>query len=125
MFATANRQTVILICGPTDMRKSIDGLSAIVAYGLEKEPCSELLFVFCNRQRNKLKVLQWASSGFWLHYKRLGKGVFQWPGIEDEELGRTISTRQLNWLLDGLPLQIPQAHPMLGYRCHDCEYRKN
>lgn len=120
MFATANQQTVILICGPTDMRKAIDGLSNIVAYELEKEPCSELLFVFCNRQRNKLKILQWASSGFWLHYKRLEKGVFQWPGIEDEKLGLTISRRQLNWLLDGLPLQLPQAHSNLQYHYHDC-----
>ena len=120
MFSNSTNQVVILICGPTDMRKSIDGLSNIVAYSLENEPCSDKLFVFCNRQRNKLKILHWASNGFWLHYKRLEKGVFQWPGIEDDELGLTISTRQLNWLLDGLPLQLPQAHSNLQYHYHDC-----
>jgi len=120
MFATASQQTVILICGPTAMRKSIDGLSNIVAYALEKEPCSEPLFVFCNWQRNKLKILQWASNGFWLHYKRLEKGVFQWPGIKDEKLGLTISIRQLNWLLEGLPLPLPQAHSVLEYHYHNC-----
>ncbi|WP_206922417.1 IS66 family insertion sequence element accessory protein TnpB [Alicyclobacillus suci] len=43
------------------------------------DPFSPCLFVFCNRQRDKLKVLQWDHSGFWLHYKRLERGRFQWP----------------------------------------------
>jgi transposase len=120
MFTTAHQQTVILVCGPTDMRKSIDGLSNIVAYSLAQEPCSDKLFVFCNRQRDKLKILQWSSNGFWLHYKRLEQGVFQWPGIEDDELGLTVTTRQLNWLLDGLPLHLPQAHRAVEYHYHDC-----
>ncbi|QQX80920.1 IS66 family insertion sequence element accessory protein TnpB [Shewanella sp. KX20019] len=44
------------------------------------------MFVFCNRQRNKLKILQWPSNGFWLHYKRLEKNTFKCPGIKDEQL---------------------------------------
>ena len=48
MFGNSTRLDVTLICGITDMRKSIDGLSNIVAYELQQEPCNEHLFVFCN-----------------------------------------------------------------------------
>jgi transposase len=119
MFTASAQLNVTLICGPTDMRKAIDGLCNIVAYDLEKEPCNEHIFVFCGRARDKIKILQWASNGFWLHYKRLEKGHFQWPGIDDEQLSLQISPRQLNWLLDGLPLNFKEAHPHLTYRYHD------
>lgn len=120
MFGFSDALPVVLICGVTDMRKSIDGLAYIVAYDLEMEPCSEKLFVFCGRRRDRLKILHWSANGFWLHYKRLEKGTFKWPGIDDDELSLTITSRQLNWLLDGLPLDLSQAHPHLIYRYHDC-----
>ncbi|MDT3275843.1 IS66 family insertion sequence element accessory protein TnpB [Shewanella sp. SP2S2-4] len=119
MFGNGTRLDVTLICGSTDMRKSIDGLSNIVAYELQQEPCNERLFVFCNQRRNKLKILQWAANGFWLHYKRLELATFDWPGIEDEQLSLQISSQQLDWLLAGLPLTQPQAHPRLCYHYHD------
>ena len=119
MFSAYSQQHVTLICGATDMRKAIDGLCNIVAYDLVKEPCSEQLFVFCGRARDKIKILQWSHNGFWLHYKRLEKGHFQWPGIDDESLSIQVSSRQLNWLLDGLSLQSQDAHPHLTYRYHD------
>ena len=120
MFPLSSQLKVTLICGPTDMRKAIDGLSNIVAYELEQEPCSEQLFVFCGRRRDKIKILQWVNNGFWLHYKRLEKGTFHWPGIEDDELALTVSARQLNWLLEGLPLVQDKAHPALSYHYHAC-----
>ena len=119
MFPVSSQLKVTLVCGPTDMRKAIDGLSNIVAYELEQEPCSEQLFVFCGRRRDKIKILQWVNNGFWLYYKRLEKGTFQWPAIGDDELALTISARQLNWLLEGLPLIQDKAHPSLTYRYHD------
>ena len=119
MFGNSTRLDVTLICGITDMRKSIDGLSNIVAYELQQEPCNEHLFVFCNRQRNKLKILQWASNGFWLHYKRLEQNTFKWPGIEDEQLSLRITPQQLDWLISGLPLTQPHANPALCYHYHD------
>lgn len=64
MFTASSQLRVILICGPTDMRKAIDGLCNIVAYDLEKEPCGDHIFVFCGRARDKVKTLQWASNGF-------------------------------------------------------------
>jgi len=64
MFTASSQLNVTLICGFTDMRKAIDGLSNIVAYDLEKEPCSEQLFVFCGRARDKIKILQWSNFGY-------------------------------------------------------------
>ena len=89
------------------MRKSIDGLAVLVQQGFALNPFSPALFVFCNKERNKLKILQWDHNGFWLHYRRLEKGKFQWP-MQGESL--TVTSRELNWLLDGLPIHQCQAH---------------
>ncbi|CUB06875.1 IS66 family insertion sequence element accessory protein TnpB [Marinomonas fungiae] len=56
MIGVSESLPVILICGTTHMRKSIDGLCTIVVYELEQEPCSDCLFVFCGRTRNRLKI---------------------------------------------------------------------
>ena len=101
--------------GPTDMRKSIDGLCAMVKYFLDEEPVSDKLFVFCNRAHDKIKILQWSTNGFWLHYKRLEKGRFKWPDTVDDSASQVIGKRELNWLLDGLPLNQPKAHKTLKY----------
>ena len=112
---TEKRQNVHLILGATDMRKSIDGLCALVKYFLDEDPVSDQLFVFCNRSRDKVKILQWATNGFWLHYKRLEKGRFKWPQPEDEQVSQMVGRRELNWLLDGLPLHQPSAHPQINF----------
>ncbi|WP_192597511.1 IS66 family insertion sequence element accessory protein TnpB [Sporosarcina limicola] len=75
---------VYLACGHTDLRKSIDGLAAIVQEGFQLDSFSPSLFVFCNRRRDKLKILHWDHNGFWLYYRRLENGLFQWPKNELE-----------------------------------------
>ncbi|WP_336775109.1 IS66 family insertion sequence element accessory protein TnpB [Paenibacillus sp. MMO-58] len=70
---------VFLAYGSTDLRKSIDGLAAIVQESFGLDPFSSGLFVFCNRAFNKLKILYWNYNGFWLYYRRLERGRFQWP----------------------------------------------
>jgi len=100
---------VYLACGHTDLRKSIDGLATIVQEGFQLDPFSPSLFVFCNRKRDKLKILHWDHNGFWLYYRRLENGLFQWPDHSNTQ-PLSISPRQLNWLLDGLPHEQTQAH---------------
>ncbi|GFO72750.1 transposase, IS66 family [Bathymodiolus japonicus methanotrophic gill symbiont] len=100
---------VYLATGVTDMRKSINGLSLIVSEQLGHNPLAGSAFVFCNRSRDKLKILYWECNGFWLYYRRLDKGKFQWPN-ESNEQTLTLNLRELHWLLDGLSYQQVQAH---------------
>ena len=104
-----------LACGATDLRKSIDSLAAQVQQAFRHDPCGPALFVVCNRERDKVKILEWEVSGFWLHYKRLERGRFPWPAAEAAPLG-TVDARQLHWLLAGLAWEQPQAHRALRGR---------
>ena len=108
-------ERVYLACGSTDLRKSIDGLAALVSHGFALDPFSDCLFVFCNRERNKLKILYWDHNGFWLYYRRLERGRFRWPKTAEDE-PRAISRRQLQWLLDGLDLNQRRAHKSVAAR---------
>lgn len=102
---------VYLARGSTDLRKSIDGLAILVKKSFDLDPFSPNLFVFCNKQRDKLKLLYWDECGFWLYYRRLERGKFQWPSDSHGLAPLKITRRQLNWLLDGLSLEQKQAHP--------------
>lgn len=107
--------SIYLACGSTDLRKSIDGLAALVQEGFHLDPCSSSWFVFCNRQRDKLKILHWEHNGFWVYYRRLEEGTFAWPNDADTAV-MPIAARQLRWLLDGLALIQNRAHPALEAR---------
>lgn len=89
---------IYLACGRTDMRKSIDGLAAIVEGSFKLDPFSAALFVFCNRGRDRLKILEWDGDGFWLYFKRLEKGRFKWPAEGDEET-MTLDREEFHHLL--------------------------
>jgi len=106
---------VYLYRGVVDMRKSIDGLSAIIEQELSLSPFSEKLFVFCNRRRDKIKVLYWERSGFVLWYKRLEKHRFPWPS-RDKEGVLQMTGRELNWLLDGIDFFRIKPHETLSYQ---------
>jgi transposase len=94
---------VYLCCGHTDMRKSINGLMILVQNSFSLDPFSGSLFVFCNRKRDRLKILEWDTDGFWLYFKRLERGHFRWPGIgadktmvlTDEEFACLIGSAKL------------------------------
>ena len=113
MLIGAEVEKVYLACGSTDMRKSIDGLAAIVQVSFSLDPFSTCLFVFCNKNRNKLKILHWQQNGFWLYYRRLEKGNFQWPK-HSNSYPLEVGIRELGWLLDGLSLEQKKAHPKVA-----------
>jgi transposase len=115
MLSEIQSRRVYLASEPMDMRKSIDGLAAIVQQCFNLDPFSPSLFVFCNKYRNKVKVLEWTHCGFWLHYLRLEKGKFQWPPSNGTDTIR-IDLRQLRWLLDGLSIAQRQAHKEIKAR---------
>jgi transposase len=110
MLTPSDGMTVYLACGSTDLRKSIDGLAAIVKYSFDLNVFSNSLFVFCNHGRNRLKILYWDHNGFWLYYRRLDSGTFKWPKHGSGPATLAVSRRQLQWLLDGLALEQHKAH---------------
>ncbi len=109
MLTDAAIERVYLAPGPTDLRKSIDGLAALVSQSFARDPFAPCLFVFFTRQHDKLKILYWEHNGFWLYYRRLERGRFRWPSIP-AAAPLVISRRQFRWLLDGLTWEQPQAH---------------
>jgi transposase len=120
MLSDSGPEKVYLACGSTDLRKSIDGLAALVQQGFDLDPFTDAWFVFCNRDRDKLKLLRWDHNGFWLYYRRLERGRFQWPKTSAKEGSpeptQVVSRRQLAWLLDGLNLEQRRAHPVVSAR---------
>lgn len=108
MFTNLRMDQVFIGCGPTDLRKSVDGLAAIVQESFQLDPFSSHLFVFCNRKKDKLKILHWDHNGFWLFYRRLEEGLFDWPDEATTPL--KISGRQFKWLLEGLPMNQKSSH---------------
>ncbi len=104
MIRFANKN-VYLACGHTDMRKSINGLAAVVEGSFKLDPFDDALFVFCNRSRDRLKILEWDGDGFWLHFKRLEKGHFKWPG-EGDVATITLTSDELEILLGGAKIEL-------------------
>jgi transposase len=88
---------------PIDFRRQIDGLVMLVADHLQLNPTSGQLFLFRNRQANKIKMLCWDRNGFWLCYKRLEKGRLKFPKINETAL--SLTSDQLGWLLSGLDFE--------------------
>lgn len=95
---------VYLACGKTDMRKSINGLSVIVQASFSLDPMNGALFVFCNGNRDRIKILEWDGDGYWLYFKRLEKGHFRWPA-PGEDATMTLSGEELSILLGGARIE--------------------
>ncbi len=100
-------KNIYLACGYTDMRKSIDGLAAMVQEQFHLDPFSQSLYLFCGRRRDRLKVLFWEGDGFVLLYKRLENGNFKWPRHEKEV--RPLTRQEFKWLMEGLEIDQPKA----------------
>ncbi len=100
---------------PVDFRKSINGLSVIVESEMALSPLSGALFVFCNKKRDKLKLLYWDKSGFALWYKRLEQDKFRWPRRMRETV-IVLTEGQLHWLLQGYDITKMQPHRALNYQ---------
>lgn len=90
------------------MRKSIDGLCAIIEEQLKMDPSSSALFLFCGRRRDRIKALFREADGFVLIYKRLSvRGGYQWPRKQSEV--RNLSWREFDWLMSGIDIDQPKA----------------
>jgi transposase len=111
MFLNNQNIKVFLYLGKTDMRKSVNGLSLIVQEVIKQNIFDENLYVFCSKNKTRIKILYWDKTGFCLWYKRLEKDKFRWPKNQEEAM--QISAEQLSWLLKGIDFN--SAHKYLEF----------
>jgi transposase len=96
-----------------DGRKNINGLALLVEQDLGLDPFAAAVYVFSNRRRNRVKLLLWDRTGFWLLMKRLEADRFVWP---KETAVVALTVEQLHWLLEGIDLSAMRTHPKREYR---------
>ncbi len=97
---------IYLFGGAVDMRKQMNGLLALVEGVHRMDPYENVLFVFTNKKKDKIKALKWDENGFVVYYKRLERGAFCFPDLSEAEDGRlTISAHDLRRLLYGLEME--------------------
>ena len=104
----SNVDAIYIVCGRTDMRKSIDGLCAIIQEQFSMNIERNTIYFFCGRKCDRIKALLVEPDGMVLIYKRLtAQGRYRWPRNRDEV--KAISWKQFEWLMDGLEIEQPKA----------------
>ena len=105
---------VFLCREPVDFRLAINGLSLRVEQHLAMNPFESALYVFSNRHKTRIKILYWEKNGCCLWQKRLEKDRFHWPA-PGENKTVTLTSEELNWLLDGFDIWRHSPHKVLPY----------
>ena len=100
-------ENIYVVCGYTDMRKSIHGLTAIVIQQFRMKPDERSIFLFCGRKADRMKAILWEEDGFLMLYKVLENYKYQWPRNQEEV--RAITPRQYQRLLEGLSIERQKA----------------
>jgi transposase len=77
----------------------------LVQSSFNLDPFAQAVFVFCNRNRDRLKILEWDVDGFWLYFKRLEKGRFRWPQVGDEPT-LVLTGEELSMLLGSVRVEL-------------------
>ena len=104
MLSVPANARIFLYLAATDMRKGVNGLSGIVRSEFEADPCEGSLFVFINRRRDRMKILYFDGSGFWLYYRLLEAGTFEELKTQHQSTHLAIDATQLSMLLSGVSL---------------------
>jgi len=103
---------VYLALEPQDMRKSFNGLYAAAEEQLGENPRDGALFVFCNKRRNRIKMLYFDGTGTWVAAKRLEQGGFSWPRASRANQKKLkLAPEALQLLLDGVDLREGRLRP--------------
>lgn len=100
-------QKIYIVTGRTDMRKSFDGLMAVIRDTYQMDPYANAVYLFCGRKRNTMKALYFDKDGFVILQKRIDNGRFQWPARESEV--RPLTRQEFRWLMEGLSVEQPKA----------------
>ncbi len=107
MLTLSPATRIFAALGATDMRKQFDGLVALARDVMKEDPFSGHVFAFCNRRRDRIKLLIFDRSGFWLCAKRLEGGTFAWPETTKGTARVEWSSADLSLLLSGVdPVRV-------------------
>lgn len=103
MFAIGAATRIFLATGVTDLRKGANGLYALIlAQWPGNNPLGGDLFLFCNRQRDALKIFFWSEGAMWVCAARLEGGTYRWPAADAANV--TMTATELHLLLGGIDL---------------------
>lgn len=112
MLSFLSNTRVYLAAGATDLRKSFDTLAGVVRNSLRIDPLSGHLFVFTNAHKNRLKILFWDKTGWWVCAKRLEVGTLAWLASPNPSM--ELLSEELTLLLSGIDLSKTQRRPWLN-----------
>jgi transposase len=96
---------------PTDMRKSFDGLCGLVRLRLGQNPMSGDVFIFLNKPRNRVKLLRWEPGGFVLFFKRLERGTFELPKLQNQAMSQVLDYGELAMIITGISMRNANKRP--------------
>jgi len=111
MLSFTGSLKVYVAVGSCDMRKSFEGLAALVETELKEEVRGGALFVFGNRRRTRLKIIYFDGTGLWVLSKKLEVGTFSWPKVGDGSGKMKLRPEALAMLTDGVELKGARLRP--------------
>jgi len=112
MLSFANGLKIFLSAEKVDLRKSFDGLHALVLNQLKEDPLSGAIFLFTNKRKNRIKILYFDGTGLWVMAKRLEQGTFYWPKQMDANTEKVkLTPEAMTLLLDGVDLKSGTLRP--------------
>lgn len=116
MLRLAEGTKVYVASTSVDFRKAINGLAALVVEQFETPVNDGTVYVFYNRDADRVKCLFWDKNGFVLYHKRLERGRFKFGKVTNSDY--MISHQQLDWLFAGLDFRLMAEFPMLDFTMH-------
>lgn len=110
---------VYLCTSPCDMRRSFDGLHALVTGAMQLDAFGGHLFVFANRRKDRVKILYWDRDGFAVWSKRLEEGTYAMPFSKADEPRCEITAQELGALLSGIDLSVAERRKRYQRKCSE------
>ena len=105
MLGFHSAQRYFICTTPVDMRKGIDGLCGVVRHLLEDNPQSGYVFLFFNKDRDKVKILVWDNDGYVMYHKRLERGTFEIIPADSGKMKIALRYDHLVMLLSGISIR--------------------
>lgn len=116
MLRLTESTRIYVAAASVDFRKAINGLSALVSEQFDTPVNDGSVYVFYNRDADRVKCLFWDKNGFVLYHKRLERRRFKFGKAKDGSY--VITHQQLDWLFAGLDFRLMAEFPMLDFTLH-------